>query len=138
VVKSPAILLRVECTLPEGLHLQQKPFNRAWMSVENAAPAQLDLAVRDAGWHFIWIESAFSRFGCGWRDEAAVTRAITRALTHTLAKFNAAELGLVRVSRYFGLRVAKATLHTRHIQEDASLVLIDDSAAQQLAAEYRL
>jgi len=135
VVRSPAIFLRVECALPDGLHLHQKPFDRAWRSVENAAPPQLDLAVRDAGWHFMWVESACSRFGCGWTDEAASTRAIARALTQTLAKFNAAELGLVRISRYFGLRVARATLHTRHIQRGASLGLLDGPALQQRAPE---
>jgi hypothetical protein len=123
------------CVLPNGLHLIQKPFDTKWMSVENAAPAQLDLAVREAGWHFMWIESACSRLGCGRTDEAASNRAITRALTQTKARFNAAELGLLRVSRYLGFRVAKATLHTRHIQERASLGLIDELTIRQLAPE---
>ncbi len=125
MVRPPTIFLRVECALPAGLHLKQKPFDGAWMSVENAAPAQLDLAVRDTGWHFMWIESACTRFGWGLSDEAAITRAITRALAKTLARFNAAELGMVRVSRYFGLRIAKVTVHTRQIQSSASLGLLD-------------
>jgi hypothetical protein len=135
VVKPSAIFLRMGCVLPNGLHLIQKPFDTKWMSVENAAPAQLDLAVREAGWHFMWIESACSRLGCGRTDEAASNRAITRALTQTKARFNAAELGLLRVSRYHGFRVAKATLHTRHIQERASLGLIDELTIRQLAPE---
>jgi len=135
VVKPSAIFLRMGCVLPNGLHLIQKPFDTKWMSVENAAPAQLDLAVREAGWHFMWIESACSRLGCGRTDEAASNRAITRALTQTKARFNAAELGLLRVSRYLGFRVAKATLHTRHIQERASLGLIDELTIRQLAPE---
>jgi hypothetical protein len=105
------------------------------MSVEDAAPAQLDLAVRDAGWHFMWIESACSRLGYGRTDEAASNRAISRALAQTKVRFNAAELGVLRVSRYFGFRVAKATLHTRHIQERASLGLIDELTIRQLAPE---
>lgn len=135
MVKPSAIFLRMGCVLPNGLHLIQKPFDTKWMSVENAAPAQLDLAVREAGWHFMWIESACSRLGCGRTDEAASNRAITRALTQTKARFNAAELGLLRVSRYLGFRVAKATLHTRHIQERASLGLIDELTIRQLAPE---
>ena len=135
MVKPSAIFLRMGCVLPNGLHLIQKPFDTKWMSVENAAPAQLGLAVREAGWHFMWIESACSRLGCGRTDEAASNRAITRALTQTKARFNAAELGLLRVSRYLGFRVAKATLHTRHIQERASLGLIDELTIRQLAPE---
>jgi hypothetical protein len=135
VVKAPAIFLRVGCVLPNGLHLEQEAFAKEWMSVENAAPAQLDLAVREAGWHFMWIESACSRLGCGRTDEAASNRAITRALAQTKVRFNAAELGVLRISRYFGFRVAKATLHTRHIQERASLGLIDELTIRQLAPE---
>jgi hypothetical protein len=133
VVKPPAMFLRTECLLPDGLHLKMKPFSRAWMSVENAAPAQLDLAVRDAGWHFMWIESACSRVGWGLSDEAAITRAITQALVQTQGSFNAAELSVVHVSRYFGLCIAKATVFTRHIQQSASLGLLDASPIQHLA-----
>jgi hypothetical protein len=133
VVRPPVIFLRVGCVLPNGLHLKQKPFDNAWMSVENAAPAQLDLAVRDAGWHFMWIESACSRFGCGRTDQAATHRAITRALAQTQSKFNAAELGALHVSRWLGLRIAKATLHTRHIQRRASLGLVEETTVPQLA-----
>jgi hypothetical protein len=135
VVKPPAIFLRVGCVLPNGLHLKQKPFDTAWTTVENAAPAQLDLAVRDAGWHFMWIESIYSHFGCGATDNAAITRAITRSLTHTPARFNAAELGSVRVSRYFGIHVAKATLHARHIQQNALFGPLDESTVRELVPE---
>ncbi len=117
MVKPPAIFLRTGCVVPNGLHLKQEPFDKAWMSGENAAPTQLDLAVRNAGWHFMWIESACSRLGCGRTDEVATNRAITRALAQIEAKFNAAQLGVLHLSRYLGFRVARATLHTRHIQQ---------------------
>jgi hypothetical protein len=135
VVRPPAIFLRVGCVLPNGLHLKQSPFNAAWTTVENAAPAQLDLAVRDAGWHFMWIESACSRFGCGGTDKAAITRAITHSLANAPGRFNAAELGSVRVSRYFGIHVAKATLHARHIQQNPSLGSIEESNIRELVLE---
>lgn len=89
--------------------------------MENTAPAQLDLAVRGAGWHFMWLESACTRAGWGLSDQTAGTRAITRALAQTLARFNGAELGTLRVSRYFGVRIATAKMHSRHIQQSASL-----------------
>jgi len=135
VIRAPAIFLTVGSILPSGLHLKQQAFSKEWMSVENVAPAQLDLAVREAGWHFMWIESACSRLGCGRTDETAGKRAITRALAQTQKRFNAAELGVVRVGRYFGFRIAKATLHARHIQERASLGLIDELTIRMLAPE---
>lgn len=105
------------------------------MRVENAAPAQLDVAVRDAGWHFMWIESACSRLGWGRTDEAATRRAIVRALSQLKKRFNTAELSRVRVSRYPGFWIAKATLQMRHIQQDASLGLIDELTIRMLAPE---
>ena len=132
MVRPPAIFLRAGCILPAGLNLRQAPFDKSWMIVENEAPAQLDLAVRDAGWHFMWIESACSRVGWGLSDEAAITRAITHALMQTRDKFNAVELSFVRVSRYLGLRIAKVTMYTRHIQQSASLGMLDGLPIQQL------
>ena len=135
MVKAPAIFLRVGCVLPNGLHLKQTPFDTAWTTVENTAPIQLDLAVRVAGWHFMWIESGCSRYGCGGTDRTAVTRAIARALTEIPTRFNAAELRCVSVAKYLGLRIAKATLHARHIQEDASLGWTNGITIRELAPE---
>lgn len=121
------------CALPDGLNLKQKAFGAAWMTVENAAPAQLDLAVRDAGWHFMWIQHACSRHGYGGTDESAIVRAIKRVLIQTPTLFNAAELGSVKVSKYLGLHVAKATLHARHIQRTALLDPVDGMAVHEFA-----
>lgn len=109
-----------------------KPFTGAWMSVENAAPAQLDFAVRDAGWHFMWIEAAWSRIGWGLSEEAAIRRAVTRALMQTRDNFNAAELSFIRLSHYLGIHIAKVTVYTRHIQPRASFGMFDGSPIQQL------
>lgn len=133
MITTPTIFLRIGCILPDGLRLKQQPFDNAWMSVET--PAQLDAAVRDAGWHFMWIESACSRLGCGRTDKAAATRAIVRALKQTSSRFNAAELDIVHVSHRLGVHVARATSHTRHIQERASLGLTDEIAVRELAPE---
>lgn len=83
----------------------------------------------------MWIESACSRLGFGRTDETATRWAITRALSQIQDRFNTAELGNVRVSRYLGLRIAKATLHARHIQQNASLGLIDELTIRVLAPE---
>jgi hypothetical protein len=135
MIRSPAIFIRVGSILPHGLSLTQKSFDKAWMVAEDAAPARLDFAVRNAGWHFMWIDSACCRLGCGRTDEAASHRAIARALSQTKARFNAAELGALRISRWWGVRVAKATLHTRHIQQNGSLGLIDELTIRLLAAK---
>jgi hypothetical protein len=133
VIRAPAIFLRAGSILPYGLGLRQRRFDKAWMVAEDVAPAHLDLAVRNAGWHFTWIDSACCRRGCGRTDEAASRRAIARALSQTEARFNAAELGVVRVSRWWGVRVAKATLYTRNIQQNRALGSIDELTLRRLA-----
>lgn len=130
-----AMFVRAGSQLPRGLGLKQAQFGERWMSVEDLAAMTLDAAVRKLGWHFMWIANACSRLGCGGTDKAAIALAITRSLTNTPTRFNAAELGSVRVSRFFGLHVARATLHARHIQQNASLGLIDEMTIRQLAPE---
>jgi hypothetical protein len=129
------MFLRAGCTLPNGLDLKQVQFGNSWMSVENAANTALDAAVRKAGWHFMWIVNACSRFGFGRTGASAAKRAITRALEQTQARFNAAELGSIKMSQYPGFQIARATLLTRHIQERASLGLIDEMIFRQLAPQ---
>jgi len=96
--------------------------------------AALDLKVRNAGWHFMWLEDVYARYGVGRTATSAIDKAITRALDRIKNRFNAAELDSVSVSKYLGFRVAKITLHSRQIQEHASLSLVDEMTIRQLAA----
>jgi len=123
-VKLHTMFLRSGCMLPDGLRLEKRSLNHSWISAENITSAALDLAVREAGWHFFWIESASS--GLGWsRTEAIATNeATTRALGHSSRKFNAAEVVSIRVSRYLGLRFARVTVRARQIQERSQLTSI--------------
>lgn len=132
MLSTRAIYLRAGCLLPSGLKLRRAPFGKSWTTVEDAAPIELAHAVREAGWHFMWIDSDCSRTGWGLNDEAAITRAITRALTRMRRGFNGAEVGVIRVSRHMGLCIAKVTVHSRHIQQSASLDSPDGLPIRQL------
>jgi len=94
----------------------------------------LDEKVRNAGWHFMWLEDAHSSHSVGATETSAVTKAIARALNRIKDRFNAAELESIKISKYPGFRIAKITLHTRHIQQHASLGLVDEMTIRQLAA----
>jgi hypothetical protein len=133
-MKLSAIFLRTGCILPHGMELIQKRFDEKWMSVENATAAALDVRVRNAGWHFMCLQTAHSRVGIGRTAESATSKAMALALKKTDVRFNAAELGLVKVTRYPGFHVARLTLHTRQIQEHASLGLVDEMVLRQLPA----
>jgi hypothetical protein len=107
------MFLRTGCILPGGMELTQRRFGEKWMSVENATAATLDALVRNAGWHFMCLQTAHSRLGIGRTAESATSKAMALALNQTEGRFNAAELGLLKVKRYLGFHVARATLHTR-------------------------
>ncbi len=134
-MKLPSMFLRNGCLLPDGLRLEQARFNKAWMSADDISSSGLDVVVRSAGWHFMWIEEAFSRFGCGRTEELAADRAITRALRHVSSKFNAAEADSVKFSTFPGFRIAKATVHSRRIQQDCTLSAVDQATIRQISAQ---
>jgi hypothetical protein len=134
-VKVNAMFLRTGCILPDGMGLIQTRFGEKWMSVENATAATLDARVRNAGWHFICLQTAHSRLGIGRTAESATSRAMALVLNQTEGRFNAAELSLVKVTRYLGFHVARATLHTRQNQQHASLGPVDEMVLRQFPAQ---
>ena len=129
------MFLRMGCALPDGLDLTQEQFCGTWMSVKDTMAATLDLKVRNAGWHFMWLEDAYAHFGVGRTAASAIDKAITRALDRIKNRFNAAELDSISISKYLGFRVAKITLHARQIQPQASLGLVDEMTIRQHAAQ---
>jgi predicted protein tyrosine phosphatase len=81
------------------------------------------------------LQTAHSRVGIGRSTESATTKAMALALKQTEGRFNAAELGVVKVTRCPGFHVARATLHTRQIQQHASLGLVDEMVLRQIRAQ---
>jgi len=128
------MFLRTGCLLPDGLDLIQEQFCETWMSVEETTSTALDVKVRSTGWHFMWLEDAYSRFGIGLTATSAIHKAIARALNRVKIRFNAAELDLISVSKYPGFQVAKISVCARHIQRQASLGLVDEMTIRQLSA----
>jgi hypothetical protein len=62
-MRQHSMFLRTSCLLPDGLDLIQEQFGEAWMSVGDTIAFALDVRVRKAGWHFMWLEDAYSRYG---------------------------------------------------------------------------
>lgn len=133
-MKLSTMFLRTDCVLPKGMELMLRRFGEKWMSVENTTAAILDIRIRNAGWHFMWLQVVHSRVCIGRTAESATSKAMALALEQTEGRFNAAELGLVKVTRYPGFHVARVMLHTRQIQRQASLGLVDKALLRQLPA----
>jgi hypothetical protein len=129
------MFLRTGCILPNGLDLRQEEFCGTWKTVENIMSSALDVKVRNTGWHFMWLEDTYSRSGIGRTPTSAIDQAIARALNQVKSRFNAAELDSISISKYPGFQIAKIKIHARHIQQQASLSLIDEMTIRQLAAQ---
>jgi hypothetical protein len=127
-----ALFLRTQCPLPSTLSLALTPFGDKWACVEGGRLLPLDVEVRNAGWHFMWLMGGYSRTGIARTAEAAIRKAISSALRQVKARFNAAEVETVDLSGYLGFQVAKVRLRERHIQEHASLSLVDEITQRPL------
>ena len=106
-MKLSVMFLRTGSVLPDGMELTQTRFDEEWRSVENATAATLDSRIRNAGWHFMCLQTAHSRVGIGRTAESATSKAMARALKQTEGRFNAAEFWVwlrLRDIRDFTLR----------------------------------
>ncbi|MGA3033703.1 MAG: hypothetical protein ABSD70_10495 [Terracidiphilus sp.] len=120
-MKINTIFLRDGCILPSELALRQEPFSKGWTEAKGTAATELDTRIRDIGWHFMWLSDSYSSQGLGKTAETAIHRALTRTLPAVRARFNAAELDSVHVTRFAGFHIARVTVNARQIQRHASL-----------------
>ncbi len=120
-MKLHSVFLRRECILPDPLEPCLERIGEEWSVVEEIPALVFDSMIRQAGWHFMWLQEACSRKGIVLTEEAAVGRALSRALNGVSKRFNAAELDSVRITRYPGFQIANVTVQTLQIQRQASL-----------------
>lgn len=116
-----SVFLRSGCILPERLNHRKQPFGVAWFAVEEFPALVFDTMVRQAGWHFIWLQGACSRWGFGLSQETAVRRGLLRALGGVSKRFNAAELDSIQITQYPGFQIAIVTVQPLQIQEHAKI-----------------
>ena len=128
----PAIFLRIGTVLPDNVDFAQKSFSEGWMAVRTTTVNTMDRVIRQAGWHFVWLVESAAGMAAGLSEAAACDHAAALALNRIHARFNTAELGPVRVTKYPGFYVAKVTLHTRQIQPQSSLGLVDEMLLREV------
>lgn len=120
-MKINTVFLRDECILPSQFDLLQEPLSHGWAEAIGTEASELDAAIRDVGWHFMWIVNAHSSFAFGKTAKTAIHRALARALPAVRRRFNAAELNSLHVMNLPGFRIARVTVQARQIQSQASL-----------------
>ncbi len=120
ILKLHSVFLRSECILPDRLDPCLQPVGEEWSVVEEIPALVFDTMVRQAGWHFMWLQDACSRRAIGLTEEAAIRRALSRALQGVSKRFNAAELDSLQIARYPGFQIARVTVQALQIQPQAS------------------
>jgi hypothetical protein len=120
-VRSHSVFLRAGCILPEKLNPLLKVVGDNWDLVEEITGPVFDTMIRQAGWHFMWMQGPCLRRGVAFTPEAATLRALARALQGIMIRFNSAELDSVQISQFLGFYIARVTLHSRQIQRQTSL-----------------
>lgn len=120
-MKLHSVFLRNGCILPDRLDPNRQPIGEAWNLVDEIPAPVFDTMIRQAGWHFMWLQGACSRRGFGIAREVAIRRALLRALKGIPKRFNAAELDSVQISQYPGFQIANVTVQPIQIQQHASL-----------------
>lgn len=104
-----------------------EPFREGWTHVERFESRTFDSMIRQAKWHFMWVQESYSQRGFGTTEETAIHRALERALKSVSMRFNAAEFDSLQISRFPGFYIANVTMHARHIQQNTSLEMATES-----------
>jgi hypothetical protein len=120
-VKSHSVFLRSGCVLPDRLDPCLQTVGDGWSVVEEIPALVFDTMIRQAGWHFVWLQGACSRRGIGLTQDVSTRRALMRALNGVPKQFNAAELDSVQIREYPGFLITNVTVQPLQIQQHASL-----------------
>jgi len=132
-----SVFLRNGCILPGRLDPCTQPISDDWSIVEEIPALVFDTMIRQAGWHFMWLRGPCSRLGIGLTQEAAVRRALARALKGISKRFNAAELDSFQITQYPGFQIANVTVQTIQIQQQSSMNTLSEQSSQPAPAPAR-
>ena len=125
-----SVFLRLNCVLPDSVDIGRHAFGKRWSRVEGLSSLDLDVIIRHAGWHYIWLTGDNSCRSWSRTSEVAIDKALTRALTAVPHDCNAAEIDSIKMATFAGFWIANVTLQGRRIQQSAFL----EAATKQMQA----
>lgn len=134
-MKVAAMLVRAGALLPQRLNLRGDDAYVGWVSIDRKSASEIQTSVRSHGWHFMWLTLIAPGLGVSTTAEGAVKKAMQSALERLKPRFNVAEVTAISSRRYLGLYVAHVEVASRHVQECASLGLVDEAAFRAFPAD---
>ena len=115
------MLLREGAKLPDDLKLATEEFQEDWNLIRSGDVHWLDKRVRRRRWHLLWIDEGSLRSGVGKTSQEAISGALTLALRHVSARFNAAQVEHIELKQYPWFFIAKVKVYPYQIQQSAVL-----------------
>jgi hypothetical protein len=126
-VNPHSLFLRKGCILPNQLDPLHQPIDDDWTVVQDIGAPFFDTVIRQAGWHFMWIQDSCAGRGFGRTAKSATVRALSHALRGIAREFNAAELDSVQLAKFAGFYAATAILQARQIQQETLLAVPNEN-----------
>jgi hypothetical protein len=128
-IKTGTVLIKEGTLLPEALRFESEPYVPGWRLVKNLDGCGLSRIIHEAGWTFFWpCEIGATVFGLD--EQKTLRRAVEQILANLESKeFNSLEImrvALVASKRFLGVCYVTVSVHSRHIQESASLFRAKD------------
>ena len=116
-----SVFLRHNCALPDSVDIRRHAFVKRWSQVEGLSSPDLDVIIRHAGGHYIWLTGDNSCRSWSRTSEVAIDKVLTRALTAVPHDCNAAEIDSIKMATFAGFWIANVTLQGRRIQQSTFL-----------------
>lgn len=108
--------------IPESLHLNLKPYWKAWNLIDNSNGHVLDQDLRRIGWNFFFISARVRSFMIGPGGPGTARRAMQRLLAKVRAAgFNCVQVSEITVSRFLGIPYVSVAAYARHVQKGNTL-----------------
>lgn len=124
-----AVLLRERVALPDHLKLVTEEFREGWDFVRSGDVHWLDKKIRRCGWHFIRSAEGSSKSGIGQTPQEAIASALKSTLRCVSGRFNAAEVGHIKLKEYQWFVFATVRVYPYQIQKSAILSVSDKPAS---------
>ncbi|MFZ0284821.1 MAG: hypothetical protein WAL32_06285 [Terriglobales bacterium] len=124
-----AILIEEQALMARVLGLESVPCLGNWSLVKALDSFALDRKIHAAGWNFFFMATEVRVMFLGALRAKKVHNALRRILKKVSGEdFNCLEVTGIVAKRFFGLRYATVSAHSRHIQQSCRL---DDAQARR-------
>jgi hypothetical protein len=118
----------------DGLVLTKKsrPFVHGWTLLEDKRAREIEVDLREGGWHFFYLVPDVQGTGIARSPEGAVRKALEKVCSKGRENgVNALEIAAVSTTSILGLHLAKVVAKLRHIQESPYLFTTTEEMHQR-------